>query len=47
MLLFLVKYSRPEIANAVGERLNMADGATQAQWNALLRVIKYSLDTEN
>jgi hypothetical protein len=47
MLLYLVKHSRPDISNAVRELSKVADGATQAHWNALLRTIKYVIDTEN
>jgi hypothetical protein len=47
MLLYLVKHSRPDIANAVRELSKVADGATTNHWNAMIRVIKYVLDTEN
>jgi hypothetical protein len=47
MLLYLVKHSRPDIANAVRELSKVADGATKDHWKALLRVIKYVLSTEN
>jgi hypothetical protein len=47
IMLYLVKHSRPDISNAVRELSKVADGATQAHWNALLRTIKYVLDTEN
>jgi hypothetical protein len=46
MLLYLVKHSRPDIQNAVRELSKVADGATQAHWNAMLRTIKYVLHTE-
>ena len=46
MLLYLVKHSRPDIANAVRELSKVADGATEDHWKALLRVIKYVLSTE-
>ena len=36
MLLYLVKHSRPDIANAVRELSKVADGATEAHWKALL-----------
>jgi len=45
MLLFLVKHSRPDIANAVRELSKVMDGATQASMKELLRVIKFVLDT--
>jgi Reverse transcriptase (RNA-dependent DNA polymerase) len=47
MLLYLVKHSRPDIANSVRELSKVADGATEMHWKALLRVIKYVLSTEN
>jgi hypothetical protein len=47
MLLYLVKHSRPDIANAVRELSKVADGATQAHWKAMMRVIKFVIDTEN
>jgi hypothetical protein len=46
MLLYLVKHSRPEISNAVRELSKVADGATQAHWKALIRAIKYVIDTK-
>jgi Reverse transcriptase (RNA-dependent DNA polymerase) len=46
MLLYLVKHSRLDIANAVRELSKVADGANLARWKALLRAIKYVLDTE-
>ena len=45
MLLYLVKHSRPDIANAVRELSKVADIANQAHWKALMRLIKYVLDT--
>ncbi len=45
MLLYLVKHSRPEISNAVRELSKVGDGATQAHWKALMRTIKFVLDT--
>ena len=47
MLLYLVKHSRPDIANAVRELSKVADGATPGHWKALIRVVKYILDTSN
>ena len=47
MLLYLVKHSRPDINNAVRELSKVADGATEAHWKALMRTIKFVLDTEN
>jgi hypothetical protein len=46
MLLYLVKHSRPDISNAVRELSKVADGATPAHWNALLRTIKHVLNTD-
>ena len=40
MLLYLVKHSRPDIANAVRELTKVLDRATLAHWKAMLRVIK-------
>ena len=45
MLLYLVKHSRPDIANAVRELSKVADIANQAHWKALMRLIKYVLGT--
>jgi hypothetical protein len=47
MLLYLIKHSRPDIANAVRELSKVADGATEAHWKALLRLIKFVLETSN
>ena len=46
MLLYLVKHSRPDIANATRELSKSMDGATEVGFQELLRVIKYVLDTE-
>ena len=46
MLLYLVKHSRPDISNAVRELSKVADGATMGHWKALMRTIKYILDTK-
>ena len=45
MLMYLVKHSRPDIANATRELTKVLDGATDAHWKAMMRVIKYVLDT--
>jgi hypothetical protein len=45
MLLYLVKNSRPDISDAVRELTKVLDGATSAHWKAMLRVIKYVIDT--
>jgi hypothetical protein len=47
MLLFLIKHSRPDIANTVRELTKVLDGASPAAFKELKRVIKYVLDTEN
>jgi len=46
MLLFLIKHSRPDIANTVRELTKVLDGASPAAYKELKRVIKYVLDTE-
>jgi hypothetical protein len=46
MLLYLVKHSRPDQANAVRELSKVADGETEDQWNKLLRAIKFTLGTK-
>jgi hypothetical protein len=46
MLLYLVKHSSPDISNAVRELTKVLDGATPIQWKAMLRVIKYVIDTK-
>jgi hypothetical protein len=46
MLLYLIKHSRPDISNAVRELTKVLDGATQAHWKAMIRVIKYVFDTK-
>ena len=46
-LLYLVKYTRPDIANAVRELSKMLDCTNQAALKELQRVIKYVLDTRD
>jgi hypothetical protein len=46
MLLYLVKHSPPDIANAVQDLSKVAGGATKDHWNKLLRAIKLMLDTK-
>jgi len=46
-LLYLVKHSRPDIANAVRELSKVLDCASDASMKELLRVVKYVLDTKN
>jgi hypothetical protein len=45
MLMHLVKYSRPEIANAVRECSKVLDGATKRDWNELMRIMKFVIST--
>jgi len=47
MLLYLVKHSRPDIANAVRELSKNMSGATEASFKEMKRVIKFVLDTKN
>jgi hypothetical protein len=47
MLLFLVKHSRPDLANPVRELSKCMDGASRAAMKELLRVIKFTLDTKD
>lgn len=46
MLLYLIKHSRPDLANAIRELTKVLDGATPGHYKAMLRVIKYVFDTE-
>jgi hypothetical protein len=45
MLLYLVKYSRPDIANGVRELSKVMDGATLCHLKNLMRMVKYVTDT--
>ena len=45
-LLYLVKHSRPDIANAVRELSKVLDGTTERAMKEMKRIIKYVLDTE-
>ena len=47
MLLYLVKYSRPDLSNAVRELSKVNDGATKEHVDNLLHVIKFAVDTKN
>jgi hypothetical protein len=47
MQLYLVKQSRPNISNSVRELSKVADRATEGHFKALLRTVKYAMDTEN
>ena len=46
MLLYLVKHSQPNLANATRELSKANDGANPAAYKELLRVIKYVFDTK-
>jgi len=47
MLLYLVKYTRPDIANAVRELSKALDCPSPAAYKEMLRVIKHVLDTRD
>ena len=47
MLLYLVKFSRPDIANASRELAKAMDVSTEGHYKALLRAIKYVITTED
>ena len=47
MLLYLVKHSRLDIANAVCECTKVLDGANENAYQEMLCIIKYVLDTRN
>ena len=47
MLLYLVKHSRPDIANAVRELSKVLDCSTNGAYKEMLRCIKYVLDTKS
>ena len=47
ILLYLVKYSRPDISNAVRELSKASDGADKSSLKCLYRTIKYVLDTRD
>ena len=46
MLLYLVKYSRPDLANVVRELSKALDSPSLAAYKEMLRVIKFVLDTK-
>jgi hypothetical protein len=46
ILLYLIKYSRPDIANLVRKLDKCIDGATLAAYKEMLRVIRFLLDTK-
>ena len=47
MLLYLVKFSRPDIANSVRELTKAMDKATESHYKSLLRVMKYDMSTQD
>ena len=47
MLLYLVKHSRPDIANVTRELSKANNGVNPAMYKELLRMIKYVVETEN
>ena len=47
ILLFLVEYSRPDIANAVRELSKENDKANQAHHKQMLRTVKSVIDTKS
>ena len=47
MLLYLVKHSRPDIANCVRELSKVLDGATPEAYKEMMRAIKFVLDTKD
>jgi hypothetical protein len=47
MLLYLVKYSRPDIANGVRELSKVMDGATMAHVKSLFRLVKFIMSTKD
>ena len=46
MLLYMIKHSRPDMANSVRELTKCVDGSTPAAYKEMLRNIKFLLDTE-
>ena len=46
-LLYLLKHSRPDLANSVRELSKVMDGATKAHWKMLLRIIRFVEKTKN
>jgi hypothetical protein len=47
MLLYLVKYSRPDIANGVRELSKVMDAANHDDYERMLRMIKFVVSTKN
>ena len=46
MLLYLVKHSQPELANATRELWKVMDQATVGQYKELMRVLTWTVDTK-
>ena len=46
MLLYLIKYLRPDLANVVEELSKCMDGASFAAYREMQEVIKFVLDTK-
>jgi hypothetical protein len=47
MLLYLIKYSRTDLASVVKELSKCMDGANLAAYNEMLTVVKFVLDTKD
>jgi len=47
MLLYLTKYSRPDLCNIVRELAKCMDKATKGTYLEMLRVVKFVIDTKN
>ena len=45
LMLFLVKFSRPDISNSVRELAKVNDGATNENFKQMLRAVRFVLDT--
>ena len=45
LMLFLVKFSCPDISNSVRELAKINDGATDKNFKQMLRAVKFVLDT--
>ena len=46
-MLYLAKYTRPDIANSVRDHSKMMDGATEQHYQSLLKLIKYVINTKD
>ena len=46
ILLYLVKHSRPDLANPTRELSKVMDGANDFQYRELCRVLKFTWDTK-